>query len=286
MRVQFRAGTDRVTAAYPSLPPRLQKCAAYVLEHPSEVATLSMRQLAARADVPPSTMARLARVLGLPGYGAFRALYRDSINETSAAVELDAVTAATPLDQALDAYQQAAISNINTLFDHLDRSALERAVEALLAARSVVTVGMHASYGLSYYLHALAAAGMANWRLATRHNGGLADFLEGLRRDDVVVGISVEPSAAETIRFVQQARALGARVVGITDRRTSPLAGCADDVLLHSVQAPSVFPSHVGATVLVEVLAGLVMARSGRPALGRFERLQGYRQALGEHWTG
>lgn len=285
MRVQFRAGTDRVTAAYPSLPPRLKKCAAYILEHPSEVATLSMRQLAARAEVPPSTMARLARALDLPGFEAFRSLYRDSINRPAAADGIHAVTAASPLDQALDAYQQAAVSNINTLFDHVDRAALERAVEALLAARSVVVVGMHASYALSYYLHALATAGMANWRLATRHSGGLADLLESLRRDDVVVGIAVEPGAADTIRFARQARALGARVVGITDRRTSPLAGCADEVLLYPVQTPAVFPSHVGAAVLVEVLAGLAIVRSGRAALERMDRLQGYRQALGEYWT-
>ena len=54
MRVHFSEGTDRLTRAYPTLSPQLKRCAAYILEHPSEVATLSMRQVAARASVPPA----------------------------------------------------------------------------------------------------------------------------------------------------------------------------------------------------------------------------------------
>ena len=53
MRVQFGEGADRLTRAYPKLSPQLKKCAAYILEHPSEVATLSMRQLAARKRMFP-----------------------------------------------------------------------------------------------------------------------------------------------------------------------------------------------------------------------------------------
>ena len=61
MRVEFGKGADLLTREYPGLSRQLKKCAAYILEHPSEVATLSMRQLAARAGVPASTMNRLAK---------------------------------------------------------------------------------------------------------------------------------------------------------------------------------------------------------------------------------
>ena len=48
-----------------------------------------MRQLAKRADVPPSTMNRLARALDFGTYDEFRALFRDSINEQSAGYSLE-----------------------------------------------------------------------------------------------------------------------------------------------------------------------------------------------------
>ena len=83
MDVPFSAGTDLLTQAYPDLSPQLKKCAAYLLEHPSEVATLSMRQIAARTRVPPSTiMTRLARTLDFGIYNDSRAAARSVLTCT------------------------------------------------------------------------------------------------------------------------------------------------------------------------------------------------------------
>ena len=143
MRVEFSAGIDIVTRAYPKLSRQLKKCAAYILEHPSEVATLSMRQLAARAGVPPSTMNRLAKALGFNTYDEFRALFRDSINEQATGYSLQGgqvhvVAREDKFDHDLNAFQQAALTNIHTLFDHIDRTALERATLPIGLAHGVV----------------------------------------------------------------------------------------------------------------------------------------------------
>ena len=53
MRVEFSEGADLLSRAFPKLSPQLKKCAAYILEHPSEVATLSMRGLARKVAFPP-----------------------------------------------------------------------------------------------------------------------------------------------------------------------------------------------------------------------------------------
>ena len=290
MRVEFGEGADRLTRAYPKLSPQLKKAAAYILEHPSEVATLPMRQLAKKVGVPPSTMNRLARALGFTTYDGFRALYRDSINEQSAGYSIEggqvrAVARESEFDHALNAFQQAAVSNINTLFDHIDRSALERAVQALTDARTVLVVGMHASQSSADYLRHVAAMGFRNWHLLARDIGDLARQLEALASEDVVVCIAVEPCAADSIRVARRAREAGARVIGITDRRTSPLAACSDDILLISVHGPSFFPSYVGATTLLEVLVGMVAARSGSSVSENVDKTNRSRRDLGKYWN-
>ena len=289
MRVQFSAGADRLTWAYPKLSPQLKKCAAYILEHPSEVATLSMRQVAARADVPPSTMNRLARALDFRTYNEFRSLYRDSINDQSAGYSLDAgkvhvVARETDFDHALDHYQQAAINNINTLFDHVDREAVERAVQALAEARNVLVLGMLSSHSIAHYAHYVASFALPNWHLLVRHNGAFSPLVEDLTPADVLVCIAIEPCAVDTIRIVRRARGAGARVVGITDRRTAPVAACADDILLFSVHSASFFPSHVGAVALVEALVGMVVARGGNQVTDNIDRLERCRREMGEYW--
>jgi len=127
MRVEFSEGTDRLTRAFPKLSRQLKKCAAHILEHPSEVATFSMRELAKRVGVPPSTMNRLAKALGFSNYEEFRALYRDSINDQSAGYsfeqgQVQVVARESEFDHALNTFQQVALNNINTLFDHIDRA--------------------------------------------------------------------------------------------------------------------------------------------------------------------
>ena len=289
MRVQFSAGADRLTWAYPQLSPQLKKCAAYILEHPSEVATLSMRQVAARANVPPSTMNRLAKALDFRTYDDFRALYRDSINDQSAAYPLSAgqvqaVARESEFDHALSAFQQASLSNINSLFDHIDREALERAVVSLKGARNVLVAGMHASQSFANYMHHAAAMGFRNWHLLARQNGAFFYLLEDLTPADVVVCIAIEPCAADTVRIARRGREAGARVIGITDRRTSPLAACSDDILLTPVQSPGLFPSYVATAALIEVLAGMVVARGGSRAATNIDKVERYRREMGEYW--
>ncbi|MDE0392124.1 MAG: MurR/RpiR family transcriptional regulator [Rhodospirillales bacterium] len=290
MRVEFGEGADRLSWAFPKLSRQLKKCASYILEHPSEVATFSMRQLAARAGVPPSTMNRLAKALDFDTYDEFRALYRDSINDQSTGYSLQdgqvhAIARESEFDHVLNGFQQAALGNINTLFDHIDREALERAVQALADARAVLVVGLLASESSANYLHHLAARGFRNWQLLAGDSAELAQQLESLAPGDVVVCISVEPCAADSIRVARHAREAGARVIGITDRRTSPLAACSDDILLISIQSPSVFPSQVGAITLIEVLVGMIAARDDRSVTERVKKLERSLRSLGKYWS-
>ena len=289
MRVQFSAGADRLTWAYPKLSPQLKKCAAYILEHPSEVATLSMRQVAARAGVPPSTMNRLARALGFSAYNEFRDIYRNSINDIPAGWSqrdggLPATVEEADLDRGLGTFQHAATFNLNAMFDRIDRKALDRAVQALADARRVFAMGMYESHSAANYLHCIAATGFPHWQLVTRHNGEFACLLEPLTEADVVVAIALEPWALDTINVARHARECGARVIGITDLRTSPLAACSHDILLVPIQGPSVFQSYVAVTALLEVLVGMVVTHGGRTVIEKIDHLENRRREMGAYW--
>lgn len=289
MRVQFGAGADRLTWVYAKLSPQLKKCAAYILEHPSEVATLSMRQVAANADVPWSTLTRLAHAAGFGAYSELRDVYRASINNASAARphragQLQTAIGESDIGYTLNIFQRVTLLNISTLFDDIDTDALDRAARALTAARSVLVAGTQESHSLANYFHCVAAMGFRNWHLVTRHNGEYTHLFESVTGADVFVGISFEPWAAETIRVARHARERGARVIGITDRRTSPLASCSHDILLVPIQSPSFFQSYVATTALIEILLGMVVARGGASVVENIERLERYRREMDEYW--
>ena len=68
-----------IVEAFDLLPPQLQTAARYMLDRPDDVALLSMREQARRAGVPPATMTRLAKRLGLDGYDSVRELYAGAV---------------------------------------------------------------------------------------------------------------------------------------------------------------------------------------------------------------
>ena len=60
------------------MPVQLKAAARYVLEHPQDVALLTMREQARQANLQPATMTRFAKHLGLEGYDALRAVHADA----------------------------------------------------------------------------------------------------------------------------------------------------------------------------------------------------------------
>ena len=50
--------TAKIVAAFPDMPAQLRTAARYILDHPGDVALLSMREQARQAGVQPATMTR------------------------------------------------------------------------------------------------------------------------------------------------------------------------------------------------------------------------------------
>src|SRR5216684_254811 len=71
--------TRRLEGGYHSLPPQLRKAARYVVKAPTEIALYSLREVAARAEVGPTTLVRLAAQLGFASYNAFRETFREGL---------------------------------------------------------------------------------------------------------------------------------------------------------------------------------------------------------------
>ena len=71
--------TRRLEGDYQSLAPQLRKVARYVVKAPTKIALGSLREVAERAAVGPTTLVRLAAQLGYPSYNAFRETFRDGM---------------------------------------------------------------------------------------------------------------------------------------------------------------------------------------------------------------
>ena len=72
---------SRLKAGFEDLSPQLKEAARWVIDHPTDVALLSMREQARRAGIAPATLTRLAQRLGLRGYDGVRKLFADAVRQ-------------------------------------------------------------------------------------------------------------------------------------------------------------------------------------------------------------
>ncbi len=278
-----------LTRSYRELSPKLQTAARHVLDRPEDVAIKSMRSLASDAGVPPSTMVRLAKAAGFESYDGFRNVFQQAVRSAGT----DLVTRAEWLQrlpeggraaQVLGGMAGAILANIEHAFRGNDLATLKEAADTLRKARRVFAVGVGGMHALAAYLHYVARMALPDVRLAEPAMASMIDELTDVEPSDVIVLLSVEPYATETVRVAEFVVRRKARLVAITDSRASPIAPLASTLLLAPTATPQFFPSQAAVIALIETLIALIVSHGDKHVLERIERADRHRRESGMYW--
>lgn len=261
---------DQIIARFDGMPAQLQKAARYLLEHPDEVALVSMRELARHAGVQPATMTRLAKLLGLQGYNEIRAHYAQTLRSKSDGFaakvrQYSSESAeATPSDIAQHMLQglSAQISSLCTT-ETLEQ--LTAMANRLAAAKKVYVLGLRSSHVVAWHFHYV----MSLLGERTVHLDGPAgtggDALMRATPDDVVLIISIQPYTVNSLALAQLAKDKGLTIISLTDSEVSPLAGISTHTVYCPTESDSFFHTLTPALAISEVLCKLLAERD-RPA--------------------
>jgi DNA-binding MurR/RpiR family transcriptional regulator len=280
--------TRPIVEAFDALSPQLQTAARYVLACPDDVALLSMREQARRAGVPPATMTRLAKRLGLEGYDEVRALYAGAVRDGilgfagKAGVQVEAQKLrgerALSADMALTLSRQIArLAETPTL----DR--LADAAGRLHQARRIYCLGLRSCHAIAWHFHYMLSL-LGDKTVMLDDAGGIGlDAIRDAGKSDVVLAASVEPYARATIEGARYAAQQGVPVVALTDSEVSPLAQIAVAIIPAATESPSFFHTMTPLLAVAEILAALVAGRSGQKALDALTRTEAQLAAFGVH---
>jgi DNA-binding MurR/RpiR family transcriptional regulator len=277
-----------IVEAFDVLPPQLQTAARYMLDRPDDVALLSMREQARRAGVPPATMTRLAKRLGLDGYDSVRELYAGAVRagtlgfagKAGVQVEVQALHG----ERALAAEMATMLSR--QIAALAEPAALDRLVDAasrLHEARRVYCLGLRSCHAAAWHFHyMLSLLGDKTVMLDDAGGTGL-DAIRDAGTADALLVASVEPYARATIEGARYAADRGVRVVALTDSEVSPLAQIANNTILVATGSPSFFHTMTPLLAVAEILAALVAGRGGAKALAALEHTEAQLSAFGVH---
>ncbi|UXN57809.1 MurR/RpiR family transcriptional regulator [Phyllobacterium zundukense] len=255
---------------FDDMPQQLQQAARHILEHPQEVALVSMRELARNAGVQPSTMTRLAKSLGFSGYEDLRGQHADVIRvgaEGFAARALQRDAGGTDGEGLAHRMLQSLSAQVARLCEPETLSQLSTMADRLSKARRIYVLGLRSCHSVAWHFHYV----MTLLGEKTVHLDGPAgtsgDALIHASVDDVLLAISINPYSLHTLELAEAAREKGVGIVAITDSEVSPLVTIAEHVVLFPTESQTFFHTLVPALAVSEVLCGLLAAEDRAAAL-------------------
>ncbi|PMS15042.1 DNA-binding protein [Trinickia dabaoshanensis] len=261
-----------IRACFAQLSPQFQAGAAFVLDHPDEVAVTSMRKVAERAQVQPASLVRLSQQLGFPGWNELRDLCVARVRTRPEALSARArsLVAGNKKDTLARDLLVAQQHNLEVTAAHNERG-VSQAARVLRKARHVHVAGFRSCYPVAFGLVYGYGLFRSSVSLLTGEAGTLEMQLRGVARDSATVVISFAPYSVEAVRVAEVALEKGSRLIAITDSAVSPIALNADAALIFSHESPSFFPSLVAATAIAESLVAQLLALEGTEAVEQLE---------------
>lgn len=279
---------ENIVKAFDSLTPQLQVAARYVLDHPRDVALLSMREQARRAGVQPATMTRLAKHLGFNGYEDIKDMYADAVRENGPrfAGKAGVQVASQKLQGDRGLVAEMLASFARQVAQLAQPGTIERivtAAERLAAARRVYCCGLRSSHSVAWHLHyVLTLIGERSI-----HVDGIAatgtDTLACATPEDVLLVASVLPYTRLTVELAGYAAGRSIPIVALTDSEVAPLAQMATQAIIVPTDSPSFFHTMSPAFMVAEILGALIAGRGGSNALTRLRHMDEHLAALGTH---
>ncbi len=236
------------------LTPTQRRIAQSLVEHAPRAGYLSSSEVAELAGVSQPSVTRFATAIGYDGYQTLRHRIRELVAPG------DHASPETPDEARRNEWQRAVAAerdNLAQLADTLaDTRAVTEAARLLSASRPLPVLGLRAAGPIAEYFGYFAAKVHPDVRVLSAGGSLLTDHIEQVRAAGATALLSVvlPRYPAEALDALHEARALGLRIVTITDNPMSPAAEHADLVLPAGVGAQLVFDLHSAPMVLAMVL--------------------------------
>lgn len=253
--------------------------AKYILECYDKAAFMTASKLGKTVGVSESTVVRFAVELGYDGYPSMqKAIQEMVLNRLTNVQRLEVAHDRIGNQDLISTVLHADVEKLRQTGEMLDRAEFRAAVQAILDAERVYILGVRScaplAQFLAYYLNYVSPNVHT---VTTSGEGEMFEKIVGIKPQDAVVALSFPRYSSATVKAAQYCRSAGAKVVGITDSKLSPLGQNSDHVLAAKSDMVSLVDSLVAPLSVINALIVAVAAQ-------REERLSNTFSALESIW--
>ncbi len=252
-----------------------RKVAEVILDDPALVIRMPLAMMAERAGVSEPTVIRFCRAAGCAGYPELKLKLAQSLAAGTAFIHRE-VEPTDGLDTVVDKIFDSSMSTLARLKENLDRTALDRATTALVAAARVDCYGVGLSTIAAMDAHQkFMRLGVASTLCLDGHLQTMAACT--LKPGDCALAFSYTGQIKDIIRTAEQARAQGAFVIGVTRAETTLARACSMTLAVDTIEDTFIYApmtTRLAHLAVVDILATSVALRRGGDTAEEFQRIK------------
>lgn len=253
-----------------------KRIAGYILESYDKAAFMTASKLGKTVSVSESTVVRFACELGFDGYPSMQKTLQELVrNKLTSVQRIEVANDRIGNQDVVASVLQSDIDAIRMTSESLDRKEMAASVDLILQARRIYIVGVRSSAAIASFLNFYFRNIFPNVCLISpAATSEMFEQMLHITKGDVLIGISLPRYSSSTVKLMQYARASGASVIAITDKRSAPAGKLADHVLLAKSDMVSVVDSLVAPMSVVNALIVCVGRRQEKQLTRTFEDLE------------
>lgn len=265
-----------------TLPRSEQKIAAYILANPEKTVRMTISELAEESMTSGAAVTRLCKSLKLDGFQDLKLRINGDLVQAREVGSRD-IEPNEPVGRTISKVTDLAIQALRETAELLNEEELSKAVDAILACRSIHFFGVGASA-----ISAIDAQqkflriNKPSTAFTDIHMG--ATIVANAGPEDIVIGISFSGETLEVINLLELAKEKGVKTISLTKYGQSTIANMADISLTTSPTKEANFRSGATSSRLAQlhVMDILFMSVASRQYNETIEYLDVTRQAIKE----
>jgi DNA-binding MurR/RpiR family transcriptional regulator len=251
-----------------------RKVAEYILENREGIPFISALNLGREVGVSESTVLRFIKFIGYSGYPDLQKDLAEWIKgKIKPSQKLRKISPGKKGDIHIPILNND-IRHLLLLRKNLSQDQLERVTKLLTRARKKYILGFRTSYSMAYLSSFFLGRILKDVVLLRLEDHNFYNVLAEANKKDIALAFSFPRYSKHTLKLVQFLKEKQCKVIGITDRITSPLGRISDLVFEVASSSPTYFNSFTAVISLINCIIQAISLKNLRQSTASLRKAE------------
>lgn len=266
---------EHLVEGYNNYPKEVQKAAKYLISNTFEIPVYSLRKISKKAEVSPSTLIRLVRMLGFERYDDFKTVYIEEAKNSVSHFTLNAQKIQKQkTDKSFVKFEKFALKAIDSTLNDEIYDKIDSIINLILGAKNIYIVGMRSTFSLAFYLHYLLHMMLPNVVLIRDQEGMLMSEITHMNNQDLVFVFGITPLSSSSIFTIKQIVTKDPKTVVLTDEIIVNIVPNVTQLVSLGNNSQTFIPSFIPFITFSELLVSKLIAKGDKRILSYIKKTE------------